>query len=114
MRDTVERRMSIVAALCKRHSDTISNLATEYGVSDRTIRTDIASLSYSFPIYTQQGNGGGVFMNSGYKLGKEYLTLKQEQLLVQLSAKLSGQDAETMKTILCEFSQPKVKKESAK
>lgn len=70
MRDTVERRMSIVAALCKRHSDTISNLATEYGVSDRTIRTDIASLSYSFPIYTQQGNGGGVFMNSGYKLGK--------------------------------------------
>ena len=34
MRDTVERRLSIVAALCKRHSDTIGNLAAEYGVSE--------------------------------------------------------------------------------
>ena len=114
MRDTVERRLSIVAALCKRHSDTICNLAAEYGVSDRTIRTDIASLSYSFPIYTQQGNGGGVFVDSGYTLGREYLTQEQENLLVKLSRTLSGQDAEILKTILGEFTRPWNKKEDTR
>ena len=114
MRDTVERRLSIVAALCKRHSDTIGNLAVEYGVSDRTIRTDIASLSYSFPIYTQQGNGGGVFMDGGYTLGREYLTQEQENLLVKLSRTLSVQDAKTIETILHEFARPRSKKEKTK
>ena len=114
MRDTVERRLSIVAALCKRHSDTIGNLAAEYGVSDRTMRTDIASLSYSFPIYTQQGNGGGVFMDGGYTLGREYLTQEQENLLVKLSRTLGVREAEIIETIIHEFARPRSKKEKMK
>ena len=41
---TAERRSRILRALCRRRHDTMTNLATEFGVSVRTIMRDIDAL----------------------------------------------------------------------
>ena len=55
-----ERRNAILEVLCFRRFDTVANLAFEFGVTDRTIRNDILTLSLEYPIYTTKGNGGGI------------------------------------------------------
>ena len=40
-----ERRSEILRLLCKRRHETAINLATEFGVSERTIRNDLVILS---------------------------------------------------------------------
>lgn len=44
-----ERRQAIWAALCKRRHDTAANLASEFGVSQRTIWYDIEELMLTHP-----------------------------------------------------------------
>ena len=62
-----ERRAEIIKILYWRKFDKISNLAFEFGVSERTIQRDISKLSSRFPIYTQAGRyGGGVYLNDIY------------------------------------------------
>ena len=39
-----ERRSEILRLLCKRRHETAINLATEFGVSERTIRNDLVIL----------------------------------------------------------------------
>ena len=51
-----ERRNAILEVLCFRRFDTVANLAFEFGVTDRTIRNDILTLSLEYPIYTTKGN----------------------------------------------------------
>lgn len=99
--------MEILEVLCRRRSDTVENLASEFGVSKRTIKYDIEYLSLSYPVYTVQGNGGGIYITDGYKLGRKYLTETQSELLEKLSARLTGEELETMKGILQTFSEPK-------
>ncbi len=48
---SMERRMEILEVLCRRRSDTVENLANEFGVSKRTIKYDIASLGSDAGIY---------------------------------------------------------------
>ena len=99
-----ERRMEIIERLCERRFDTIGNLANEFRVSRNTIKNDILILSYSYPLYTIQGNGGGVRLVDGYRLGMKYMTSKQTDLLEKLSETLSGEELATMQSILKTFS----------
>ena len=56
-----ERRQLILDLLCQRRRETISNLAAELGVSERTIRRDVEMLTLRYPIETVCGRyGGGV------------------------------------------------------
>ncbi len=58
-----ERRRKILTALKLRGFDTTANLATEFGVSERTIRRDIEALALYEPIYTKSGRYyGGIFL----------------------------------------------------
>ena len=66
-----ERRRQILEVLCERRFDTISNLMFEFSVSRATIKRDIQELTLSYPIYTTLGNGGGVHVVDGYRIGKE-------------------------------------------
>lgn len=102
-----ERRMQIIEVLCDRRHESIDNLAFEFGVSRRTIRYDIEILTCSYPIYTVQGNGGGVHVVDGYRLGKKYMTDKQTELLEKLATRLTGEDFATMQSILKKFKEPK-------
>ena len=65
--NTTDRRMEIINILIVRRRTTANELAEEFGVTTRTIRNDIQALSPNFPIYTQQGGAGGIFMGDDYK-----------------------------------------------
>ena len=103
-----ERRMAILAVLCKRRFEKVENLAFEFGVCEWTIRQDVMELSLSYPIYTKTGKyGGGVYVVDGYKLGMKYMTNEQAELLEKLLPGLSGEESATMQSILKTFKEPK-------
>ena len=60
MQSALDRRQAILELLSDRRQTTLDSLALEFGVSKMTIRRDIEILSCSAPIYTLQGNGGGI------------------------------------------------------
>lgn len=99
-----ERRQQILDLLCQRRRETISNLAEELGVSERTIRRDVEMLTLRYPIETVCGRyGGGVRMADWYKQDRRRLTPRQTALLRRLAAGLQGEDLEDMKQILTQF-----------
>ena len=65
--NTTDRRMEIINILVVRRRTIVRELADEFGVTTRTIRNDIQALSQGFPIYTQQGGDGGIFIGKNYK-----------------------------------------------
>ncbi|CCZ94326.1 helix-turn-helix type 11 containing protein [Corallococcus sp. CAG:1435] len=98
-----ERRNALLEILSMRRFETLENLAFEFGVSKRTIRYDIEILSLTYPIYTVQGNGGGIHVDENYRLGKSYLKKDQQELLERLLQNLNGKDATTMREIIKTF-----------
>ena len=82
--NTTERRNAIFMALCRRRFETVTNLATEFEVSERTIRRDIEILSYTEPLYTQPGRNGGVFVVDGYHTGQLYISEDEMGLLCKI------------------------------
>ena len=98
-----ERRKEILEVLSLRRVEQINNLAFQFGVSEKTIRRDILTLSLEYPIYTLQGNGGGIYVDKNFRLGKVFLKNEQQELLERLLPGLEGKDAEVMKAILKTF-----------
>ena len=98
-----ERRNAILEDLCMRRYEKVSNLAFQYGVTTRTIRNDILILSLEYPIYTAKGNGGGIYVDKNFRLGKVFLKSEQQELLERLLPGLDGKDKEVMKAILKTF-----------
>lgn len=109
MRSANERRQLILEALSDRRFETVSNLAHEFGVSIRTIKYDLEILSCSAPIFTMQGNGGGIRVADGWYIGRRYLHKDQEELLRGLLDGLQPEQQKTMQSILDSFAIPKVK-----
>lgn len=82
----------------------MKNLASEFGVSLRTIRYDIETLSLYYPLTTMQGRyGGGVYILDNYRLRNRHLSSKQQDLLERLASTLIGEDLEIMLSILRDF-----------
>ena len=99
-----ERREAILDALCVRREEKIKNLAAEFGVTERTIRTDLEVLGCSYPIETVRGRyGGGVKVADWYHRNRSYLSTEQADLLAQLARSLEGRDLEVMTSILDKF-----------
>ncbi len=98
-----ERRNAILEILCMRRVEKINNLAFQFGVTEKTIRRDILTLSLEYPIYTAQGNGGGIYVDKNFRLGRVYLKNEQQELLERLLPELNGEDKEVMKAILKTF-----------
>lgn len=99
-----ERRIDIMGILCQRRQETMKNLASEFGVSVRTIKNDIDYLSIYHPITTICGRyGGGVRVADGYYLIRKYLKPQQQELLERVRTSLSGNDLAIMNSILKDF-----------
>lgn len=98
-----ERRQAIIEVLCVRRHDTSENLASEFGVTKRTILNDVIALSLSYPIYTTQGNGGGIHVEEGYRSDRKYLSDEEAELLETVLTHLSSKQAEVMQGILKKF-----------
>lgn len=109
MHSTAERRQMILQALCERRSELAENLAVEFGVTTRTIYNDIEILAYSYPIYTVQGIGGGIYVVDGFRLGMKYLTDAQCELLERLLGTLEGKDKEVLHSVIKTFKKPEIK-----
>lgn len=109
MQSALDRRQSILELLSDRRQTTLDSLALEFGVSKMTIRRDIEILSCSAPIYTLQGNGGGIRVADGYYIGRRYLRSDQEALLQELLGDLSPDKQKTMQSILTSFAKPQIK-----
>ena len=82
----VARRSEIVRILrcCRR--TTMPRLAAEFGVNVRTIQRDIMVLTVDegYPINTDQGNGGGLYLVDYKHPHKKILSKEQIQVLEEL------------------------------
>lgn len=106
MQTTTDRRQMILEHLLDNRHATRKELAEKFGVSTRTIERDVIVLSCSYPIDTQQGGGGGIFIAEGYRLGMKYLTEEQFLLLEKLSQNLSCDELNIMNGIIKTFKSP--------
>ena len=98
--------------LCRRRHETISNLATEFGVSERTILRDIETLSLTEPIYTRCGRyGGGIYVADNYSMERMYMTDNEISVLKKLAESektqtLDKKEAETLLSIISQYKKP--------
>ena len=69
-----KRGAAIMKILIAKRQVTICEIAQELCVSDRTISSDIATLTAIFPIETARGNGGGVRLSDSYKVNRNGFT----------------------------------------
>ena len=113
--EIAERRREIMRLLCRRKHETIKNLASEFCVSEKTIRRDVEALSLSEPIYTQMGRyGGGVYIMEGYSINRMYMRAEELKVLQKLSmtakeniSLLSTDEKKILDIIILEYTKPK-------
>ena len=106
--DVVHRRMEIISILSARGHATMAELAWELEVSRRTIMNDIISLSFDYPVYTKQGEGGGVFMTENYKPYCNTLTQTELETLRRLYGKSAGKEKEILSRIIHKYGADKL------
>ncbi|HZW27052.1 MAG TPA: HTH domain-containing protein, partial [Trueperaceae bacterium] len=89
-----KRLFDLVEALQGRGVKTAAELASQLGVSERTVRRDIARLmELDLPVETHQGRGGGVSLPSGALLTAVRFTDDELlALVVGLKAAVAGAD----------------------
>ena len=92
-----ERRIRILNLLMLHKQSTIRELKKEFQASKNTIVRDIEFISSIAPIYTKQGNGGGIYILPEYRSYKNYLTDSEEDFLYGLIPLVSNEE----KRILC-------------
>ncbi len=92
-----ERRTEILNYIASKKHTTMIELSAVFNVSVNTIARDIDYLSKVAPIYTRQGNNGGVYILPEYRSYKNYLTSSEEQCLYGFMNKAN----QTERRILC-------------
>jgi len=100
------RRAELIRILRIRRRDKIQNLANELGVSERTIRRDLLTLTVDegYMIDTKQGNGGGVVYNGRLKPHKGIFSQEQIKVLRELRGKANRRQAGIIDEMLDNFS----------
>lgn len=83
---TSSRLLRILLILLEKGRVTAPELAEQFETSVRTIYRDIDALSAAgIPVYTVQGQGGGIFINQEYTLNRVLLSNEeQEKILMAL------------------------------
>lgn len=107
MRSALERRQQMLEYLSDHRSTTYSELASEFGISRRTVVRDIEELTCSAPIYTVQGNGGGIRVADGWYISRRYLHDEHEAVLRDLLPVLQPEQQKAINEILLAFAKPK-------
>ena len=75
-------------------------LAEEFDVANRTIRSDITILTREYPLETTRGNGGGVKLADWYKPHRRVLSQKHIDALERGILSANADDAEAFREIL--------------
>ena len=113
MRSALERRQQMLEYLSDHRFTTYSELASEFGISRRTAMLDIEELTCSAPIFTVQGNGGGIRVADGWYISCRYLRDEHEEVLRRLLPGLQPDDQKAINEILLAFAKPKVNRSGA-
>ena len=101
MSPTDERRHMILEHMQAYRKDTVANLAAQFQVSERTIRTDLLDLSCDYPIETRRGkHGGGVYYTPMLRPMKESFSEEERQVLDAVFANLGENQKKVMNRIL--------------
>ena len=98
-----ERRSAIFAVIVTRRRDSVSHLAAEFSVSERTILRDIMLLTLSYPVETVRGRRGGVKLSAWFKPTDKVLNAKQIMLLRKLEPYLNQEDRIVLNSIISQF-----------
>lgn len=106
--NTIDRRMAIMRIMVARRCTTARELAEELGVTTRTIRKDIQALSRGYPIYTQQGGAGGIFMNENYKPYMNTLSPEELTILCDLYGQAEGDCKRILRQIIHKYGPDKL------
>jgi predicted DNA-binding transcriptional regulator YafY len=107
--DAAHRRMEIISILAARGHATMGELAWELDVSRRTIMNDVMLLSFDYPIYTKQGEGGGVFITENYKPYANTLTQTELETLCKIYGRAEGKEKEILFRIIHKYGADKLK-----
>ena len=91
---TVSRREEIIRILLGGAKTTVPKLATQLSVSERTIHRDLLELTVDrgYPIDTETGRNGGIFMHD-FKHAHKHI-LSQEQIKA-LTTVINSTDSDT-------------------
>ena len=106
MRDKLcvsERRARMLDFIVKRKESTRFELASEFGVSISTIHRDIIYLSGIAPVYTKQGNQGGIYILPEFRSYKNYLTEAEENCLYTLIENSNVEERRILCGIITKF-----------
>ncbi|MBW4437680.1 MAG: YafY family transcriptional regulator [Pleurocapsa minor GSE-CHR-MK-17-07R] len=77
-----DRLISMLLLLYANGRMTARELAEELAVTERTVYRDMEALSLSgVPVYTQQGSGGGIFLDENYRVSLTGLSRRDVQAL---------------------------------
>ena len=90
---TAERRLAIYRYLCRYRYAKMSELATEFEVSIRTIQRDIYEIEYSLhlPIVTKPGkHNGGIYVLDTHQSAYTYRTPEELRVLQKAHDLLEG------------------------
>ena len=99
-----ERQSAILNLICRERHTTEVKLAEMFGVSERTIRKDIISLSCILPIKTvRRRRGGGIWLEDWFDPNANVLSAAQENLLKRIRPTLAGEDLLILNSILLQF-----------
>jgi predicted DNA-binding transcriptional regulator YafY len=97
---TYERRAEIMRILEGRRQETMSNLASQLGVSIRTIAYDITALMAEYPLETVRGKDGCVRLTMDCGTYQNNLSQEQQELLLELLPALDERKAQRMRELL--------------
>lgn len=87
---TSSRLLNILLILLEKGQTTAPELAEQFETSIRTIYRDIDALSAAgIPVYTIQGQGGGIFINQDYVLNRMTLSSEEQKKILMALQELS-------------------------
>ena len=108
-----ERRTRILEYLLLNKQTTRKELSEMFGVCINTIVNDIEIISSIAPIYTKQGNGGGIYILPEYRSYKNYLTDSEENFLYDLIQKVDNDGKRILCGIITKFTKNPMQEHSS-
>jgi predicted DNA-binding transcriptional regulator YafY len=108
-----ERRSKILEFLTLIKHTTRIELAEKFDVSLDTIDRDITYLSSIAPIYTKQGNCGGIHILPEYRSYKNYLSEAEETFLYNLMQRVEIEEKRILCGIITKFAKNPMQEHSS-
>ena len=102
----IDRLIGILSVLLQQEMTTAPELAERFHCSIRTVMNDVNFLTDKYPIYTVQGNGGGIRVMEGRELHRRNLKRGEEDALRKVLDRrpLDGEDLQQIRNIPTAFS----------